>query len=83
MSNVSLCCIIGFIPLENITMCWGGLVVSVWASHAKGRGFLPQLGHTKEHHKIVQTASLHCTHALGLELDTAAHRRIHGLQTYV
>ena len=28
-----------------------GLVVSMSASHAAGRGFAPQLGLTKDHHK--------------------------------
>ena len=32
------------------------------ASHTVGRGFASRPGHTKDHHKMVQTASLHCTH---------------------
>ena len=32
------------------------------ASHTVGRGFASLPGHTKDHHKMVQTASLHCTH---------------------
>ena len=44
---------------------WGGLVVSVPASLAVGRGFAPRPGHTKNHHKKVHTASLLGTHALG------------------
>ena len=28
-----------------------GLVFSVTASHAVGRGFMPRPGHTKDHHK--------------------------------
>ena len=32
-------------------MCRFGLVVSVSASHTVARGFAPQPGHTKDHHK--------------------------------
>ena len=35
-----------------------GLVVSVFASHAVGRGLAPRSGHTKTIIKIIQTASL-------------------------
>ena len=49
-----------------------GLVVSVTASHAVGRPFAPRSGHTKDHHKMVQTASLLGTQALGYEFDSAA-----------
>ena len=38
---------------------WGGLVVSVSASHGVGRGFAPQLGHAKDHHnKSANTLAL-------------------------
>ena len=43
------------------------VVVSVSAAYAVGRGFAPRPGDTKDHYKIVQTASLHCTHVLGYE----------------
>ena len=36
-----------------------GLVVSMSASHAVGPWFVPLPGHTKDHEKMVQTASLH------------------------
>ena len=36
-----------------------------------GRGFVSRPGHNKDHHKIVQTASLPCTHALRYEFDSA------------
>ena len=42
----------------NETLCWGGLVVSVSTSQAEGHGFTSQQGHTKDHNKMVQTASL-------------------------
>ena len=37
------------------------IIHSMSASHAIGHGFAPPLGHTKDHHKMVQTASLHGT----------------------
>ena len=46
-----------------------GLVVSVSASHTVGREFASLSGHTKDHHKMAQTASLYCTHALGLTVQ--------------
>ena len=49
-----------------------GLVVSMSASDAVGRGFAPRPGHTKDHDKMVQTSSLLGTHALGLEFDSTA-----------
>ena len=42
-----------------------GLVVSMSASHAVGLEFAPWSGYTKELHKMVQTASLLGTRALG------------------
>ena len=39
--------------------CQVGLVFRLFASHTVGRGFAPLPGHTKDHHKMVQTASLH------------------------
>ena len=42
-----------------------GLMLSVSASHAVGRGFVSRPGHAKDYHKMVQTASLYCMHALG------------------
>ena len=42
-----------------------GLVVSEFASLAVGHGFVSQLCHIKDHHKMVQTASLLCMHVLG------------------
>ena len=39
----------------NLYIC---LVVSMSASHAVGLGFAPRPGHTKDHHKKVQTSSL-------------------------
>ena len=44
----------------------GGLVLSVSASSVVGRGFASRPGHTKDHQKMEQTASLLGTHALGL-----------------
>ena len=41
------------------------LVVSMSASHAIGRGLASQPGHTKDHHKMVQTAPVLGTHTLG------------------
>ena len=38
--------------------CLDGLVVSASAYHAVGRGIAPQLWHTQDIHKMVQTASL-------------------------
>ena len=32
------------------------IVVSVSASHTVGRWFVPRSGHTKDHHKMVQTS---------------------------
>ena len=46
-------------------------MVSVSASHAIGRGFASWPRFAKDHHKMVQTASLHGTHALGKEFDSA------------
>ena len=42
-----------------------GLVVSVFACQMVGHWFAPRPGHTKDHHKMVQTASLLGTHASG------------------
>ena len=42
-----------------ITPCRDGLVVSVSASHTVGRVFAFPPGHTEDHHKMVQCASLH------------------------
>ena len=42
-----------------ITPCRDGLVVSVSASHTAGRVFAFPPGHTEDHHKMVQCASLH------------------------
>ena len=39
--------------------CRVGSVGSVSASRTVGREFASRPGHTKDHHKIVQTASLH------------------------
>ena len=36
---------------DHTCPCRGGLVVSVSASHAVGRGFASRRGHTKDHHK--------------------------------
>ena len=41
--------------------CRVGSVGSVSASRAVGREFASRPGHTKDHHKMVQTASLHGT----------------------
>ena len=41
------------------------LVISMSASHALGRRFAARPGHTKDHDKMVQTASLLGTHVLG------------------
>ena len=41
-----------------------GLVVSVSASHTIGREFDSRPGHTKDHHKMVQTASLFGTQCI-------------------
>ena len=41
------------------------------ASRTVGREFASRPGHTKDHHKMVQTASLLGTHALGLEFGSA------------
>ena len=50
-------------PLMIYIYIYGdGLVVSVSASHAVGRGFASRPGHTKDHHKMVQTASPLGTH---------------------
>ena len=49
-----------------------GSVLSVFVSNAVGSWFAPRPGHTKDHHKMVQTASLLDTQALGLEFDSAA-----------
>ena len=65
----------GNIPISH-TPCRVGLVVSVSASHAIGRGFVYRPGHTKDHCKMVQTASLHCTNALGYEFDSAVRLSI-------
>ena len=40
------------------------LVLSVSASSGVDRGFAPRLGHTKDHHKMVQIASLFDTQCL-------------------
>ena len=37
-----------------------GLAVNVSASHAVGRGLAPRSSHTKDYHKMVQTASYLC-----------------------
>ena len=53
--------------------CQDGLVVSMSSCHAVGRGFVSQSGHTKDYHKMVQTASqLFGMQALGYEFDSAA-----------
>ena len=44
--------------------CRVGLVVSVSATHTAGRGLASRPGHTKDHHKMVQTASLHGTQCI-------------------
>ena len=49
-----------------------GLVVSMSASNAVGCGFASRLGHTKDHHKMVQTASLLGTQGLGKYFGSAA-----------
>ena len=49
-----------------------GLVVSMSASHAVGCGFASRMGHTKDHHKMVQTVSLIGTQALGKVFGSAA-----------
>ena len=49
-----------------------GLVVRVSASHAVGREFASRPVHTKHHYKMVQTAFLHGTHALGWEFDSVS-----------
>ena len=43
----------------------GWLSGSASTSHTVGRGFASQPAHSKDHQKMVQTASLHCTQALG------------------
>ena len=37
--------------MMNLSPRQDGLVVSVSACHAVGRGFAPRLGHTKDHHE--------------------------------
>ena len=49
-----------------------GLVVSMSASHTVGRGFGPGRVIPKTIIKMVQTAFLHCTFALGQDFDSAA-----------
>ena len=70
-----------FIRLKPLRFCYNramgpcpiGYVVSVSASHTVGREFTSRLGHTKDHHKMVQTASLHGTQcALEKEFGSAA-----------
>ena len=39
--------------------CWVGSVGSLSASRTEGREFASRPGHTKDHHKMVQIASLH------------------------
>ena len=46
-------CVCMYIP------CRVGSVGSVSASRTVGREFASRPGHTKDHHKMVQTASLH------------------------
>ena len=43
----------------DVGPCQVGLVFRLSASHTVGREFASQSGHTKDHHKMVQTASLH------------------------
>ena len=52
-----------FVWIFNCSLCRVG-VVSVSVSHVVGRGFVPCLGHTKDHQKMVQIASQFGTHAL-------------------
>ena len=49
----------------NESLRWVALVVSMSASHAVGGWFTAQPGQVKTIIKMVQTASLHGTHALG------------------
>ena len=49
----------------SIRPCRVGLVVSVSASHTVDGEFAYRPGHTKDHHKMVQTTSLHECNAGG------------------
>ena len=48
-----------FICVYSVWPCRVGSVGSVSASRTVGREFASRPGHTKDHHKMVQTASLH------------------------
>ena len=47
--------------------CQDSLVFSVLASHLVGHGFKTRPGHTKDHQKMVQTASLLYMYVLGMQ----------------
>ena len=48
-----------YLYVSHLGPCRVGLVISVSASHTVGREFASRPGHTKDHHKMVQNASLH------------------------
>ena len=47
---VCVCVYIALLVL-SLAQCWDGVVVSLFASHVVGCGFMSRPGHTKHHHE--------------------------------
>ena len=62
---------LGLNDIHSFSPCWVGSVGSVSASRTVGCEFAFRPCHTKDLNKMVQTASLHGMHALGLEFGSA------------